>query len=737
MKNLLEVEILIFVSLLSLIVFLSACILTAKQSEESIVQILFQGNFIYNSSEISNLINLTSKISLQQDSFNKLQTDDNQNLEYTQDKNLLNQSKNINENRENSISLKKLTANFTIKNTMIKCTPFSSGYTQIHSSEIYHKTSYFDCGKISSPYLFFNQSHFEFECPNGAPGWYLLGSQLEKNVLGDFDYKPYWQSFMWREQIELENNEFIILKCGDYQKSAELINIFLPSAYTRASQLSFQYSPKDFRPFGMHIIVLNSLSRPHFYRSLPETTSFLNSLLDKSNEYVSYDFLINNAQSLKTRVNLVNMLLGKNFQKHFEHIKKFNGTDKNYDNEYKDIQEDSVWKYYERLGYVTMFSFDNSKTDFYEDIGKNVYTDHKVLGFWKLAQKVFNYDNEKFTSACLGNKYSHRLMFDYLTQYIRNYKGVNKFSFTHFSGGTSIYGSTSNIWDRDLKETLQNIVSIYENSREDFMIMLVSDQGQQINNNKYFEEASSESISPVHIIFTKKSLIDRLGPETDSILKHNTQKLISRFDWYLSLLHLAYAPYGGLEANANIYKEMKGKVQNEKAVSVFMEKIPDERLCQDMNIPYHLCQCQGYNEIPVDSIIIKKAVYPLIIITIEHINYYFLDGVKCREIDIEEIVEAYEFRVNIKNYEGIGLIKVIISVIGNKRARIEFFVLVGLNKDFENFIRKSEFPSWRSILDSENGPVEVMLQAASFRRIDSSSCNEKYRKEINHEVCLC
>ncbi|OMJ84461.1 hypothetical protein SteCoe_14415 [Stentor coeruleus] len=737
MKRMLEVKILIFVSSLSLIVFISAYILMAKQGEGSLLEILFQGNFIYNPSESSGSENFTLVNSLQQDSNNELPTIDNQNSEYKQNNQALNQSQNSHEARKKSIDLKKLNANFNITNLKTKCIPFLPGFSPIHASEIYQLISNFDCSKNIHPYLLLNKSHFTIECPNGAPGLYALGPQVENNLLGNFDYKIRWQSFMWRNYIELENNEFIILKCAEYQKAVELTNIFLPSVYERAFNLSFQYSPKNFKPFGIHIITLNSLSRQQFYRSLPETTELLNSLLNKSKEYISYDFLINNAQNLKTRTNLVNMLLGKNFQKHLQDIKKLNGVDGLFDDEYKDIQEDSVWKYYEKLGYVTMFSFDNSNTDFCEDIGKKVYTDHKVLGFWKLAHTVFNYDNEKYVSKCLGNKYSHKLMLDYLTKYIENYKGVNKFSFTHFSAGISIHGTSSNIWDQGLKEAIQNIVSIYENSNEDFMIMLVSDQGQKIDQYKYVEEALSESISPVHIIFTKRSLINRLGPETDDILKHNSQKLISRFDWYLSLLHLAYAPYEGIEVNSNIYKEMKSKTQNEKAVSVFLEKIPDDRLCEDVGIPNHLCQCQGYNEIPIDSNIVKKSLYPLIVTTIDHINYYFIDGIKCREIDIEEIVEAHEFRVNMNTYEGIGLIKAVISVIGNKRIRIEFLVLVGVAEDFEAFNRKSDFPIWKSILDGESGPVEVVLQTASFRRIDSNICNDKFRKEINHEACLC
>ena len=151
--------------------------------------------------------------------------------------------------------------------------------------------------------------------------------------------------------------------------------------------------------------------------------------------------------------------------------------------------------------------------------------------------------------------------------------------------------------DKDLKESLKEFFEFYENNDEDFVLMITADHGKTIEND-VFEEGVLERIQPLHLVIANQGLINRIGKDTHEILKHNTERLVGRFDWYVTLKHLAVLPYGNLDVESSTYKNFVYNTDsNNNAVSLLLEKISDYRTCDDINIPDQNCICRSYKNI--------------------------------------------------------------------------------------------------------------------------------------------
>lgn len=185
-------------------------------------------------------------------------------------------------------------------------------------------------------------------------------------------------------------------------------------------------------------------------------------------------------------------------------------------------------------------------------IGKTVYTDHQVFNFINSGARYFNYKDNVESQRCYGLKDIHGHVFDYAQQFIENYAENNRFLYLHSSAAHELSGSVIKTMDPDLKILLENLFQKYENIDEDLVVMIGNDHG--IYKRESGDLGWLEQVLPGNFIFTKKSMINRMGPETDKILKFNTKVISSRFDWYLTLRNIALIPYGNLKTNSEIYR---------------------------------------------------------------------------------------------------------------------------------------------------------------------------------------
>ena len=287
-----------------------------------------------------------------------------------------------------------------------------------------------------------------------------------------------------------------------------------------------------------------------------------------------------------------------------------------------------MWKRYEPQGFVTMFGYDTVWNFFVNDVGRKIYTDHTVLSFWNAAYTVFGYRDFILRQRCFGNKNAHRYMLDYVNQFRENYEGHNKFVYFHTSLAHEDSGTVYKTFDTDLKEFIQEFLQGYENKDEDFILIVAGDHGRRVKEWDFTDEGIIENKSPFHMILTTQDLIRKIGRDTHEILMHNTKRLVSRPDWYVTLKHLAVLPYGNLNTSSSDYKEFIEESDSLNAVSLLLEKVPDSRVCDDMNIEEHLCMCRDFKPLELDSEIVKGMI-EVTKVTLDYYNTKILDGKVC------------------------------------------------------------------------------------------------------------
>ena len=632
----------------------------------------------------------------------------------------------------------KLEKNLKISNSLIKCTPKSIGFSDIQVSIYFPQRAFKMCKELNKVDViqYKSENSVEVKCPSRI-GTYFISSPQNTERLGRIEYKPSWESFESKKEINLGDREFIMVKCSNAAKGAWVRHQYNEDSSKRSRSITKSLieslKTASFTPFSVNMIILDSVSRPHFFRSLKNTIDYLNSQLVNSKDYVVYDFINNNANGENTRPNLVALLLGRDFNQHLAEIKGWNNNEASFDSKYLAIQNTSLWKHYERMGYVTLFEFDTIWNFFCDDIGRQVYTDSKLLNFWNAAKNVFSYTDFIPKPRCFGSKNGHWFLFEYLRKFNKNYKGHNKFTYTHTSIAHENTGKMIKTLDDDLKEGIESLVKYYKETKEDFLIVLASDHGRRVQEWDRSVEGIYENKHPFHLIITKQSVIKRLGKQTHEIITHNTERLISRYDWYLTLQHLAMFPYGNLSPNSYLYQTLKTSLPISSAVSVFLEKIPDNRTCEDVNIKNLDCLCRDFVEIDSGSTFIFNVLEKLALGVVREINKQISAKSKCRSVTYDKVFQAFEFQMKENKDGGNRMFKFRFGVKEDVNARIEVYVYAADPSEFSRL--KIKLDGKISIDFIKEYIKGYHAYVESFKRVDLSECTEIIGGE--EIVCIC
>ena len=632
----------------------------------------------------------------------------------------------------------KLEKHRKILNHLIKCTPKSTGFSDSQVSMYFPQRYHKMCKELTKvdAIQYKSENSVEVKCPSRL-GTYFISSPQDTERLGRVEYKPSWQSFEFTREVNLGNREFIMVKCSNAVKGAWVRHQFDEEASKRSKSITKSLieslKTSSYTPFSVNMIILDSVSRPHFYRTLKNTVNYLNSQLVNSKDYVVYDFINNNVNGENTRPNLVGLLLGRDFTQHKAEIKGWNNNEASYDAKYFSIQNSSLWKHYERMGYITLFEFDTIWNFFCDDIGRKVYTDSKLLNFWNAAKNVFSYTDFIQKPRCFGSKNGHWFLFEYLRQFNKNYKGHNKFTYTHTSIAHENTGQMIKTLDDDLKEGIESLVKYYKETQEDFLIVLAADHGRRVQEWERSVEGVYENKHPFHLIITKQSIIKRLGKETHEILTHNTERLISRYDWYLTMQHLAMFPYGNLSPHSALYQTLKSSLPIDSAVSVLLEKIPDNRTCEDVKIKNLDCLCRDFIEIDSRSSLIFNVLEKLALGVVREINRKIHAKSQCRKVTFDKVVDAFEFQMKENEDGGNRMFKFRFGVEEDVNARIEVYVYAAESSEFKRLKIKLDGKISAEFNKEELKGYQAYVE--SFRRVDQNECKgNTVGEEI---VCVC
>jgi len=379
-----------------------------------------------------------------------------------------------------------------------------------------------------------------------------------------------------------------------------------------------------------------------------------------------------------------------------------------------------------------MFGFDTIWNFFCDDIGNVVFTDSAVLNFWNAAKTVFNYADFMTRQRCFGQKNAHRYLLDYQIEFIKNYKGLNKFTYLHSSIAHESTGTLIKTLDKDLKEHLEELIGVYKESGEDFLVVVAGDHGRKVGEWDLTDEGIFENKHPFHLIITKKGVIQQMGEFTHSNIIHNTERLVGRYDWYVSLMQLAHFPYENLNKESSSYLGYRNSVPTKKAVSVFLEKIPNGRTCSDLNIDSLYCLCRDYEPIDPTSPLVTKTLTDLLKTTLLHINTKILLSSACKKLTLNKVLLSSELILKQSTEGGDRHLKLLFSINEDPNARLEIQFYAAEEKDLKK--SKKAFPNYPSTLCPGPSLQNYLIKVEDFYTINPYSCGSSKEEA---KICVC
>ena len=541
-----------------------------------------------------------------------------------------------------------------------KCIPVGLGYTLAESNKLFDPAaSYPDCSTQTPVTVKFENNKLMKVCDKME---YFLGTSPEEDRFGRVPYHFKWLK-MPGNSADTLNREFAFIKCGEMREAVVFFKKN-PKAAARAISQTKKLSDSmglasPPKPITIFMLIFDSLSRNHMYRSFPETMKFLNTSIGTgqySKKLVMYDFLINHAHGENTIPNMIPFLFGYNFNYHKLRLgnrSHFNPEDNDF---FVSIQKDALWKHFERMGFVTLFGFDVIWDFLVPAVGREIKTDHVFTNFWKASSKVFGTDNYINEQECFGSFDSHRYMLDYVESYLKEYKGVNRFGYTHITTAHEKSGTIIKTVDDDLVKFFKDTLEFYEGIDEDVFFIVAGDHGKHVSERDIVKPGWLENMLPGHIVIASKDLIEKL--KADETLKHNTKRLVSRPDWHLTMKQLSTSPYGQLPKDSSLYTHWKKLAETDYSVSLLMEKVPESRTCEDVNIDDCFCVCLPYKEIPSKDWPKYEYISAAIKASFDSINKSIKNRL-CQKLTFDKVLYAaireidsdyqvYRFRVGIK-----------------------------------------------------------------------------------------
>lgn len=334
------------------------------------------------------------------------------------------------------------------------------------------------------------------------------------------------------------------------------------------------------------LLGLDSVSRSHAIRYLPQTREFLRTQLD------AYDFEGYSKVGENTWPNFMPLLTGqthRNFPwiqhvvSHFDHV-PFLWNEK--------VMEHFATFFAEDRPDISPFLSDNRRG--FKFAPTDFYFRPFTLGTRKFVPTVMK-TLAKPSLSCYGVKSYLEFQLDYLKGFVMRYKHKRKFAFFWNNIGHSQFNAVR--WGD--KPILEFLIWLKQTNQTDNLIFaIMSDHGFRISDAALTHVGRAENNNPLLMIHVPKTLRQKYTwlPE---ILSANSKKLTSHYDLYQTILDLVTDKD---ITNGSVKPVQKGLVRRN-----LFYPIPVDRHCADAGIEEQYCSCQerlniSTTKIPVQSL---------------------------------------------------------------------------------------------------------------------------------------
>lgn len=525
----------------------------------------------------------------------------------------------------------------------LSCQPLSYGYSLSAGSKVFPDSEFPPCHlflppEVPSITLHPSNNTFEIHCNrSNSPFYAILPSDMSPTALyvrDDLEEK--WRVQEYKAMTDLGNSEFVYAGCNSTLTNMRISPKFKPESFNRAREIMKKRAKMDIkRPLILLLVTIDSFSRRQFYRKLPETAKFLNSLHTNSTFSV-FDFKLHNSLGPNSVLNMLPVLSNTSrLQEHPippEDDVLGNGT---------------LWSILKSLGYVTFFGLESCENHFPKVMGKNIDVDHSTRGFYCAAHQLMGVKADKRSTQqrCLGSDMSHVHLLNYSQTFMDLYQGVNQFLYLHIDTGHEVTGTQAGLLDADLLRFLRNVVE-KQRLGSDVVMVLQGDHGMRYGKWYTEIEAFQEYKLPALFFIAENHVLDRF-PGSFETLWVNSRRLISKRDLRATILSFSTLPYN------ETYPVHSDSYLSRDCV-LHLETASPFRTCQGLGIAPLQCSCQPRVSLEVmgkqgkeivDWIVSEALVY---INGKSHTPTAFSGRNICKKAVLERVIDAFGMEITDK-----------------------------------------------------------------------------------------
>lgn len=449
------------------------------------------------------------------------------------------------------------------------CMPDSFGYSDIEAERLFPYTGFPRCETEGADLIKHDLNRLEMNCTQGL---YVLGIDPADDRLGDVAFEEELQQYPG-SPVDLGSREFVYATCEGRPSHFEFASL-------RPQPLPHLISTVGpSRPTIVLCLTLDSVSRRNFFRKLPKTLEFLNSL--KEEDYRVFDFKIHNVVGEYSASNILPMFYG---DVTFKRLKA----------RVKDelFYKTSVYRFAQEEGWATMLIEESCENDLAAYIGEKPQVDHLVSNFWCAAKRFYGFKNNSMKQRCIAQHNSHVFAYNYVKEFTELYSHLNQWQFAFINTAHENTGKVIETLDQDTADFLADFLENHLD--KDVLVMLTGDHGMRYGEWFKTVDGSHEHRLPLGMFIASRSLLDK-HPSSIDTLTHNSNRLTSKLDLYVTVRHLI-DPDGitrdSQKYSRNPQTELKTAASNRyKPVSLLLEKVPNNRTCADIGIPVFWCSC--------------------------------------------------------------------------------------------------------------------------------------------------
>ncbi|EDO36847.1 predicted protein [Nematostella vectensis] len=448
---------------------------------------------------------------------------------------------------------------------------------------------------ITTTYRFSAEDDVSFECDQDSCGdrKVLLGCR-DKDY-GTVPDKRDWSIFQTVEDLAEElprlvkqNSKlgfnFCFLKCSGDENEQALIFPPILKHYRKASRDS---------KINVNILLEDAISRPHFYRSLPQTVEALHEV-ERNSVAKLLDFEIFQSVASYTFQNLRILFAGKELLKAgTDNAHRDNGMDRFFNrfrsNGYQSfVQEDLC--FFDTWGSAASPTYKDKVKPFTDEFKaymgayKNAterYTDNGGLTHFACESLIslgFTNPFKNLPKVCCNGRFTSEYLMDYIAQFLesveRDKKAAPAVMYTHLNSAHESSGKRIRSDDKPLAKLVRRMANL-----ENTLTILLSDHGSKTMSYAYETfQGQIETFSPFMFIIVPEAVAKKLGSEKLKNLISNQKRLVGILDLHELLLGVLHPSH-------------------DRPASGLLGKIPRNRTCAEIvglsSEAY--CRCRGWN----------------------------------------------------------------------------------------------------------------------------------------------